>query len=329
MNRLSQIVIVVALMAIAAPAARAQDGMGRLLAPRMGGLPAVSADYEATGTFTRDVDNQAARLHYFNHDLDLSVPLSQDKEHDWTFDLNLGQFDLHSEAMLPTTGGALPDDLWEVWFGTTYRQQFDGWTGGLSAKFGSPSDKPFNSIEEMAVRINLFARLPDGERNAWVFLLNYASDREFARHIPLPGFAYQWQVDPSLRLFLGVPVVTADYRPIEPLALSFRYMMLRTVHAQAAYEVADGVTVFGAFDWSNRGWWRHDRPDDDHQLFFYEKRLTTGVEVELSEQATLRVSGGYAFDRRFFEGEDYDDNDRNRIDVEDGPFLSLQLTLRL
>ena len=43
---------------------------------------------------------------------------------------------------------------------------------------------------------------------------------------------------------------------------------------------------------------------------------------------SLELSGGWAFDRFYFEGEDYDDRDDNRIDVESGPFGKAMVSVR-
>jgi hypothetical protein len=42
----------------------------------------------------------------------------------------------------------------------------------------------------------------------------------------------------------------------------------------------------------------------------------------------LDVSGGFAFDRFWFEGEDFDDRGFNRINLTDGPFASANIRVR-
>jgi len=44
----------------------------------------------------------------------------------------------------------------------------------------------------------------------------------------------------------------------------------------------------------------------------------------------VTISGGYSFDRFFFEGESYAaDRTDNRIDVGDGPFLAVRVGMKL
>jgi len=42
----------------------------------------------------------------------------------------------------------------------------------------------------------------------------------------------------------------------------------------------------------------------------------------------FELSGGYAFDRFYFEGESYKHRNENRIDIHDGPFVVGKIMLR-
>ena len=59
-----------------------------------------------------------------------------------------------TDAVLPDSGRPFPSELWNISLGTTYLHKFqNGWSGGLGIHFGSASDKPFYSINEMNVRL--------------------------------------------------------------------------------------------------------------------------------------------------------------------------------
>lgn len=49
---------------------------------------------------------------------------------------------------------------------------------------------------------------------------------------------------------------------------------------------------------------------------------------EVRPQLFVDVDAGYSFDRFYFEGEDYGDRGRNRIDVGDGPFVQVRVGAR-
>ena len=103
------------------------------------------------------------------------------------------------------------------------------------------------------------------------------------------------------------------------------YFALRKVHAQVTYEMMKPVSLYTRFDWDNDRFFLADRFDDDDRLFFYEKRIGGGVKIELARNVYLDLSGGFAFDRFFFEGEDYDDRNDNRIELDDGPFAAIRI----
>src|SRR5262249_5232974 len=143
----------------------------------------------------------------------------------------------------------------------------------------------------------------------------------------LPGVAYVWQPSEYFRANIGLPFQIM-YRPLDDLTLDFSYMLLRTVHAKASYRLAPWVRVHAGFDWDNESYFLADRVNENDRFFYYEKRVSAGVQVFFSKQASLDFTGGYAFDRFYFEGASYSDRNHNRIDLNDGPFLGAQFRLR-
>jgi hypothetical protein len=80
------------------------------------------------------------------------------------------------------------------------------------------------------------------------------------------------------------------------------------------------LRVHAGFDWDNDWYLRADRQQTSHGLFYYEKRLTGGIRFDL-KHVGFEVSGGYAFDRFYFEGYSYSHRNENRIDIHNGPFV--------
>ncbi len=72
----------------------------------------------------------------------------------------------------------------------------------------------------------------------------------------------------------------------------------------------------------------HDRPDDQERLFYYDQRLSLGLQATLLNYLLVDLSAGYLFDRFYFTGENFSDRDQNRIDIGNGPFVSLQASLK-
>ena len=100
------------------------------------------------------------------------------------------QFQTH--AVLPDSGRAFPENLWNIRAGINYMRHFDnGWTGGATLSIGSACDRPFDSLRDMDVTALAFVRMPRGEHDAWTFSLMYAPMSQIP--FPIPGVAYHWQ----------------------------------------------------------------------------------------------------------------------------------------
>jgi hypothetical protein len=228
----------------------------------------------------------------------------------------------HTNAILPDTGQPFPQDLWSVRIGTTYRHEFEnGWITGTSLSIGSASDQPFHSVNELTGGVNLFLRIPQGEHNAWLFTLNYSPTAELA--FPVPGVAYLWQPSDRLHVNVGLPFMVM-WRPLDDVTLDVSYMLIRTVHARATYRICRAASVYVGYDWNNESWYLVDRPDVHDRFFYFEQRVSAGVRGHLWKMATYDLSGGFVFDRSFFEGKNSNSQNFNRVDVGDAPILSVR-----
>lgn len=239
-----------------------------------------------------------------------------------------GLFFDRGDLRLPDTRERFPRNLYDVGLGMVGRTALPVGMLGLHVDVGSPSDRPFASHDETAITASLFWRVPHGEQTAWLFLLNYSNVREFCEHVPLPGAAFLYEPDRTLNVMAGMPMSRARWQPTGRLTLEASWMMIRDIHAKASYEIIKNVSLYAAFDWDNERFLRHDREDDDHRLFYYEKRVTGGVRWQITKHIFADAFVGYAFDRFWFEDDDYDGRDHNRLNVDDGPVAGVQVGVR-
>jgi hypothetical protein len=319
------VALLAAMVSLALPCP-AQE-LRRWLDPDIGRL-SPRVEYSAAGFCQQGIEDSDSELCMMKHRLAARWPLFQSDQEEWAVAAGVGAWDVRSDAVLPDTGEEFPEHLWDIHVGLLHRRRLGGgWIFGAAASVGSPSDKPFASADEVSVRVSAFLRVPAGERDAWLLFANFANDREFANCVPLPGFGYWHNPSDALELFVGVPMLSARWRPIPKLELSGRYMLVRTVHAEISYRIAPQVKAYAAFAWDSERFFRHDRSTSSDRLFYYEKRLSGGVVVEIGPRTHIDVSVGYAFDRFFFEGEDYGDRSDNRIDVGDGPFARVRFVM--
>jgi hypothetical protein len=294
--------------------------------PAVGHAP-FRTDYRVIWFPSQMVSGQPTDLGYWQQDFSVSFPLWQCGTDEWSMSANLRSEIFQTHAILPDTRQPFPDDLWNIRLGTTYRHQFEnGWTAGGTVSVGSASDKPFHSIDEMTAGVNAFLRIPSGEHNAWLFSLAYSPTSELP--IPIPMVAYIWQPSDSFRANIGLPFQMM-WRPMDDLTLDLSYMLLTTVHARATYRVCRPLGVYVAYGSEREGFLLAGRVDSNSRFFNVDQRLTTGAQFNFSPKASLDLSGGYVFDRYFFEGKNITNGTHfNRVDVGDGPYVSLQFRVR-
>ena len=119
------------------------------------------------------------------------------------------------------------------------------------------------------------------------------------------------------------------WRPAADVTVEGSYMPITMVHFQTSWCVGGGpLTVFGGYDWTNEGYFLADRVDDRERFYSYAMTLSAGLRYKLTGYGVFELSGGYAFDRFFFQGKSFSDRNHDRVDVDPGPFLGASFRLR-
>jgi hypothetical protein len=303
----------------------AQTFQPRLLGPDLGNLKP-NIFYSADLYSEKDVAGQEKPFSVTRHSGGFSAPIFQDGTREWSAGASVRVQDIKTDAVLPQAGVSFPQDLWNVGLGTQYRQRLDnGWIVGGSLSIGSASDKPFHSYDELAIHGTGVARVPHGDRNAWLFFVNYSNNREFLNHVPIPGFGYWYSPSDELVIVAGFPFIHVHAVPYDGYSIDASYFPVRNAHLKLSKSLMKELRLYTAFQWRNEIYFRAGRGDSDARLFYYEKRAAVGIEYNIGGNCTLDLSGGYAFDRFYFEGENYSDRYLNRLDIGDGPYVSARL----
>ena len=306
----------------------AQDDLLRWVGGDLGkARPTLS--YQVQGYSAEEVAAQGKDFRMTEHRLFSLLPFLQSSQRDASAYFSLRAQDVGTAAVLLDSRESFPDKLWDLRAGGQYRQQFDGWIGGMALGLGSASDKPFASWAETLLDVNLFARAPTEGHNAWLFFLNYSKTREFLPNVPLPGVGYWYEPSDQVRLVVGIPFAFLNLRPVKDITFSFSYFFVRSVRARVTYSPLRFLRLYGNFEWRNESYYRADRQDDKDRLFYYEKQISAGIEAFLNQHVSLDLSAGYAFDRFYFEGRTYADRDHNRVSIGNGPFVMLRLGARV
>lgn len=301
-------------------------GLGSLGGLAQPGLFGSRVSYGATWYPSQPVTGQPTNLGFVRQDLSLSAPAWRDESDAVTWSAHVRANIYDTAAVLSDSGRAFPDTLWNVGFGASYLHRFDnGWSAGGMVNLGSASDRPFNSFRDLTVGVGGFLRIPTSERSGWMLGATYSVTGEAP--FPIPIVSYSWQPSDEFGMNIGLPF-SIRWRPVEDLLFDLSYTPIRNVHARIGYRLMDGLGVYGGFDWTNEAYLLADRVDDRERLFYYEKTLSTGLRYDLSPTSAVDLSGGYAFDRFYFTGRQWSDQQHDRIDVGNGLFLSLRLQLR-
>jgi hypothetical protein len=309
--------------------AEAQAELQQWVDPTLGKVMG-RGDYRIQFYSDERVKDQSTRLDLIQHNFTLVTPLFQNPTDEMVVSARLRYQEYDTEARLPDSGQRLPNELFDARAGLSYRHKFaNEWTLGGSLTVGSASDKPFHSEDELIVQAAALLRVPSGPRNAWLYSLTYVSNAEIfgLRHIPIPGIAYLWAPSDTFRAVIGFPFTSVEYKPFERLTLEASYFPVRTVRARATYVIFRPLRVFLGFDADHDTYYLADRGDKDDQLFYYEKRITGGMRFDL-RHVGIEITGGYVFDRFYFEGERYSERNENRFNVGDGTFISGRLSFR-
>ena len=305
-----------------------EEGFSGAFNPQLGKLQS-QVQFESSISLDESVHGQKTDLGMARYGLQMLLPLRQNESFESAVFSNIQDMEISTRARLEDAVAEFPDHLWDIGLGGRLRRKLDNdWIAGVSLAISSPSDKPFDSLEETGINATGTLQIPAGNGNHHQLLLNYASNREFLRHIPIPGYAYQWSNRRDAQLLLGFPFSWGLWKLTDKVTLNAAYFMPRTVHAQVSYEMRDGLEFYGGFDWQNQRWFRNDRADDDDRIFYYEKKTVAGLRWKFVKNWIIDLHGGYGFDRFFFEGEDYNDRQDNRISLSDGLFIGAQTVIR-
>lgn len=296
----------------------------------LAGQPGMAAPtltrYNITWFPDAGVAGQGTNLGYVRQDLSVSCPLWKDDCNAFAFTTDVRSLLFHTQAVIPDTTQAFPQELWDIRFGVSYKHTFDnGWTTGGTVNFGSASDKPFHSFDELTAGVMAFLRIPVGEHNAWLFSMMYSPTGELS--FPIPGAAFYWQPSDTFNTTIGIPFKVV-WRPTDDFLFEASYMPLTNVRVRGTYHVWGGVSVYAGYDNSNEAYFLANRADSNDRFFEYDQRLTAGVKMQFGKHVCLDLSSGYSFDRHFFEGHSISDQGGSRIDVGDTPFGSFMLEVR-
>jgi len=242
------------------------------------------------------------------------------------FTTNVQNRSMNTDAVLPDSGINYPDQLWNISMGLMYMRQLEnGWTAGGGVNIGSASDHPFATGDQITVGMNAMLRKPQGEHNAWLFMLMYSPFSEI--QFPIPGIAFNYNPSDQLHINIGLPF-QVTYKPDDYWTFEASYMLIHTIHAKIKYKFSDSLSLFAGYDWSSEVYSLTENTNDDEHFYMYDQRASVGLESPITKWCKATLSGGYVFDRYSYQGKQWDSTQYDRVEMDPGAFMSLNLSFR-
>lgn len=310
------------------PPALAAEGIGNrfglgILAGRLG-MPG----YGAMWVPAQPVAGQSTDLTVLRQEASIFAPIFRDGADTAAVGVGVRNSLFWTDAVLPTSGRSFPDTLWDIQAGLFYAHQWDnGWTTGVSVSAGSVSDRPFQQGNVLVASLTIYNAFPAEGRDAWVLGANYSPASDFP--YPLPVVFYYWQPSDQLQMGIGLPFFLR-WQFLPQWTAEALWIPIRTVSARVTWQSPErpGFRAYGAFAWANEAYFLADRRDEEDRFYSFEKRLFGGLQFDLPYRLRLDLSAGYVFDRFYFQGRQYGDRDRDRVNVGAGVFGQVQLRLQ-
>lgn len=298
-------------------------------------------EYHVAHHDSKGVDSQSADLGFSSQRIQAFVPLKLGDDTALFLTPKFGVLDFFTDAVFPDTHDAFPGHLWTPEMGATFRRNLSGkLTGGAELRIGSPSDRPFERLANVALQARGVLKVADDDNSAWLFSLEYQNNRGYLNHIPLPGVAYRFELDTSyssqeFHALVGFPSSWFVYVFPNPCLwggycrIEGSYTFPNQVRGEVGFPIHAFSELFIGFDWTNDRYFRNDRPDDHDRLVYCEKRVYGGFRFPLLDpfRCYVEFRGGYAFDRFFFEGRDWAEASHNRLGLGSGPFVTVDVRI--
>ena len=307
----------------ATPARRRESEFGRSAPFSIGGFWAARVP----------VSGQDATLGMNAEFVRLGVPLGMPREGRplWIGIAKFGRLELATDAILPDSGGAVPDQLWLVETGVTHVRPLDGvvpggGTLGGTFLFGSASDRPYAAGRDLTLMAIAFYNRPAANaRDEWNFSVFYSPTSQLP--YPLPGIAYAWRPDDSFEAKLGAPAAV-EWRPDDDWTLSFNWFPLVNVNATIRRRLDDRTALVASYRTDTQIYFLADRVRDDERFYVFDQRATAGIERALGGGFSLECMASYLFDRTLFQGTSFSSGRTDVVTFDPGLGLSAQILWR-
>lgn len=292
------IVLVVAILFLSPRLARAQSSAALLVKPweAQGAVEDDTSGYLLSGGHTDDTRD---RFHLSILESQGRVRLFPGKEASPRFGYDLTLLNTH------TAQPGFPSQLLDASVSAgTFLSKNNGWVTGISLGLGYAGDKPFGEGRAWYGRADFLLAKTFNEHDTLGIGIDYDGHRTYAPDIPLPGFGFSHEFDPTLALVVGLPVSSITWKPTDQWRIYADYELVNQIDVNIGYQFIRHWTAFADFASRQDAFWISELPTH-HRLLYSQRRLEAGIRWEPIADLTITLAGGYAFSTDFRAGWDY------------------------
>ncbi|WP_291515375.1 hypothetical protein [Bdellovibrio sp. ArHS] len=272
-----------------------------------------------TGLFFDKADFPQERASTSYQSMDFSTPVYRTEQQSISLNLSGSQY-LVTPAQSEISG------LYDIKFGLGYTRVIDEkrlWS--VNVRYGSASDKPFESADVSTLGVTAFYSYPDDESSRWLLLVDYSNNRPILNNLPLPGFAYFYNRSKEFRSVIGIPFASFNWQFADMWGWDFFTLVPWVVKTSVYYKVTDFAKLYTGVDFSQITYYLYGRQNKEDRLFYDDKKVFIGLKSPISKQILADLEAGHSFDRRFFVDENYVISPDNAISIGNSYYLKLSL----
>jgi len=259
----------------------------------------------------------------------IKAPIFKTEQDTWSVSTNYDTFNIDTDARLPSRQDQIPESFKDVELGLGFNRKLtDTKSWMISASVGSASDQPFADRKVTTVNVTGMYSFEDEPTSSWIWLFNYSNNRPFLNEIPLPGFAYTYRPSKQFIGVFGIPFVFTRWEFVDKWYLSFVLFGVSKVKLEIAHAFMGPFQAVVGSEFDQTTFKRKNRFKDEHLFFYAESKVYAGLKAPVSDKIFGELLAGYAFDRSFYEVESFEKQNENKVRIENGPYLSLNLSAR-
>lgn len=213
--------------------------------------------------------------------------------------------------------GWLPAELYDAGLQLAARGEKNFVTAGVR----SSSDRPFNSLDETDLSANFARTVSKSGPHSVSAGLTYSTRRSFARHIPFPYVAYNYNSEKfSFRLPFSV-----SWRPEKAYEFSAAYMPPKYCQLSASVKASAALTLKAEYTYSAAQYDLAGRADKKDSVFVEQPNAGLRTIYRAGDAWIFALYTGSSLGGRYYRGRTYD-NYRDKVHLSGAPAVSLGLT---